>query len=120
MQPDAPVSQCDKGYDSATWIIKTSVGGHCDGSDYTNPYGCSSKCVWDSRKLSTLEECVGMTFDYLSYTYDGEGTVPNAHALHSKFNKSFGTRWTVSLLRDSVVTTDHDERYKCCGSRKQL
>eukprot|EP00889_Picochlorum_renovo_P000904 jgi/Picre1/27934/NNA_000896.t1 len=67
IEPDAPVSQCDKGYDSATWIIKTSVGGHCDGSEYTNPYGCSSKCVWDSSKLSTLEECVGMTFDYLSY-----------------------------------------------------
>ncbi|KAI8112216.1 hypothetical protein M9434_003540 [Picochlorum sp. BPE23] len=68
IEPDAPVSQCDKGYDSATWIIKTSVGGHCDGSEYTNPYGCSSKCVWDSSKLSTLEECVGMTFDYLLYT----------------------------------------------------
>jgi len=59
--PNEPAATCQKGYSNsvyASWIIKTSVGGHCDYGPYTSVYGCSSKCVWEPAKL-LRGQCAG-------------------------------------------------------------
>ena len=56
--PNEPADRCFKGYWNTgytTWIIETSVGGHCDYGPYTSVYGCSNKCVWDPLVLQTAQ-----------------------------------------------------------------
>lgn len=70
---DSPIATCEKGYWNSVYtsiIIRTSIGGHCDGGPYTSPYGCSSKCVWDSSILQN-QEC--KLLDYGSL-YNGSNT----------------------------------------------
>ena len=74
--PNEPAATCEKGYWNTvytSWIIKTSVGGHCDYGPYTSVYGCSSKCVWDPSKLRSAE-CMGSSMGGSSYfeTYNSE------------------------------------------------
>jgi hypothetical protein len=75
--PNAPSATCEKGYWSSvytSWIIKTSIGGHCDYGPYTSVYGCSSKCVWNPMKLQT-EECASVNY---FETYESE-KICNSH-----------------------------------------
>lgn len=64
---DSPIATCEKGYWNNVYtsmIIKTSVGGHCDGGPYTSPYGCSSKCMWESSKLME-SQCLSIDYGSL-------------------------------------------------------
>jgi len=84
-----PIATCEKGYWNSVYtslIIRTSVGGHCDGGPYASPYGCSSKCVWDSSRLS-IPKCSSL--DYGAY-YNGSNVcdlhlpcVPSSHDPYS-------------------------------------
>ena len=70
-QPELPTETCEKGYWNtvySSWIIKTSNGGHCDGGPYTSPYGCSSKCVWDSSRLTSKSQCSSINYSDLLST----------------------------------------------------
>lgn len=64
MKPDAV---CTKGYDALTWIIRTSVGGHCDGGPYTSVYACANKCIWSPEALST-SRCSDISFQHYNAT----------------------------------------------------
>lgn len=73
-RPNEPADVCQKGYWNTvytSWIIKTSVGGHCDYGPYTSVYGCSSKCVWDPFKLQS-EQCTSLAGTSYLQKYDSE------------------------------------------------
>lgn len=64
---NSPIATCEKGYWNSVYtsmIIRTSVGGHCDGGPYTSPYGCSSKCMWDSSNL-LKDQCSSLDYSKL-------------------------------------------------------
>jgi hypothetical protein len=72
--PNKPADRCNKGYWNtgySTWIIKTSVGGHCDYGPYTSVYGCSNKCVWDPLVLQTAQ-CASLAGASYLQTYGSE------------------------------------------------
>jgi hypothetical protein len=72
--PNEPAATCQKGYWNSvytSWIVKTSVGGHCDYGPYTSVYGCSSKCMWDPSKLKS-EQCASMAGMSYIESYDSE------------------------------------------------
>ncbi|KAL4440168.1 hypothetical protein ABPG75_003169 [Micractinium tetrahymenae] len=59
---DQPLLQCQKGWDTSSWVTGSTAGSRCSSSRYSSSFDCPSLCAWNSSRLSRKAggQCAGL------------------------------------------------------------